>query len=150
MLTAKLPKTTIVNVETNMFWDGRVHAMTWTMTVVGLVLLWRAVVKHRVLLSTKCLVGSMLMGYGVFNFVEGLIDHHILHLHHVAETLGVSVYDYAFLASGVIMFWAGWSMVASGKKDEQLLTGGDGRSISLKFRESTLESWHSPPEKIRG
>jgi uncharacterized membrane protein len=122
MLTAKLPKTSIVNVETNMFWDGMFHAVTWTMTVIGLVLLWRAVTKHRVLLSTKCFVGSMILGFGAFNFVEGIIDHHILHLHHVVEALGVSVYDYAFLASGVIMMVAGWRMVAAGKKDEQLMT----------------------------
>lgn len=124
MVTAKLPKTSVVNVEVNMFWDGMFFAATWAMTLVGVTLLWRAVVKERVLLSTKCFVGSMLMGFGAFNFVEGLIDHHIFHLHHVVERLGVSVFDYAFLASGVVLFVAGWSMVSASRKDENLMAAG--------------------------
>ena len=116
MLTARLPKTTVENVSVNMFWDGMFHALTWTMTLAGLVLLWRAVTRHRVHLSTKCYIGSMFLGWGLFNLVEGIIDHHILHLHHVVESLGVSVFDYAFLASGIILIGVGWSMVKVSKK----------------------------------
>lgn len=121
MLTAKMPKNTIPNIEVNMFWDGLFHAFTWTAVLIGLILLWRAVTKHRVLLSTKVYAGSMLLGWGLFNFIEGLVDHHILHIHHVVETLGVSIFDYAFLASGVILIGIGWSMVRSGKKDDVLM-----------------------------
>ena len=45
MLTGKLPKDSITNIEVNMFWDGLFHAGTWTMTLIGLILLWRAVTK---------------------------------------------------------------------------------------------------------
>ena len=121
MLTARMPKDTIPNIEVNMFWDGLFHAFTWSAVLIGLILLWRAVTKHRVLLSTKVYAGSMLLGWGLFNFIEGVIDHHILHLHHVVENLGVSVFDYAFLASGLILIGIGWSMVRTGKKDEVLM-----------------------------
>jgi uncharacterized membrane protein len=124
MLTGKLPKTSIANVEVNMFWDGMFHAVTWTMTLVGLILLWQAVTTHRVHLSTKCFAGSMLIGWGLFNFVEGLVDHHLLGLHHVVERLGLSVFDYAFLASGILLMGIGWSMVKASRKDEQLLAAG--------------------------
>ena len=36
MLSDWLPKTTIPNVEVNMFWDGVFHALTWIVTVAGL------------------------------------------------------------------------------------------------------------------
>ncbi|MBA2241864.1 MAG: DUF2243 domain-containing protein, partial [Chthoniobacterales bacterium] len=39
MLSARLPKTTIPNVEINMFWDGMFHSFTWITTAIGLVLL---------------------------------------------------------------------------------------------------------------
>ncbi|MGV3771743.1 MAG: DUF2243 domain-containing protein [Verrucomicrobiales bacterium] len=130
MLTGKLPKNTVVNMEINMFWDGLFHAFTWTMTLIGLILLWRAVTKSRVLLSTKCYVGSMLLGFGLFNFVEGLIDHHILGVHHVVERLGVSIYDYLFLASGIILVIAGWRMVSAGKRDEELMAAARGRRVA--------------------
>ncbi len=107
MVTGRLPKTSVANVEINMFWDGMFHTLTWTMVALGLFLLWKAVKRADTLLSGKALVGALLLGWGLFNFFEGLIDHHILHLHHVVERLGVSVYDYAFLASGLILGLAG-------------------------------------------
>jgi uncharacterized membrane protein len=57
----------------------------------------------------------MLMGWGLFNFVEGVIDHHVLHVHHVVESLGVSIWDWVFLGSGVVLAGAGWSLIRSGR-----------------------------------
>lgn len=109
MLSARIPPTTIPNIEINMFWDGLFHAVTWLMTSAGLALLWRAGARRdEVPWSGKALVAALFLGWGLFNLVEGVIDHHILHLHHVVERLGVSVFDYAFLASGVIFILGGW------------------------------------------
>jgi uncharacterized membrane protein len=30
----------------------------------------------------------MLLGFGIFNTVEGIIDHHLIGIHHVNETVG--------------------------------------------------------------
>jgi uncharacterized membrane protein len=49
----------------------------------------------------------MLAGWGWFNLVEGMIDHHLLGLHHVVEALGVSAWDWAYLASGVVLIVVG-------------------------------------------
>lgn len=115
MLSARLPKTTIPNMEANMFWDGMFHALTWTMTAIGLGLFWRAARREEVPWSGKIFIGSLFVGWGLFNLVEGIIDHHVLHLHHVVERLGVSAYDYAFLASGMIFIVAGAMMIRSGQ-----------------------------------
>src|SRR5688500_8962676 len=80
MLSAKRPKDSIVNMEINMVWDGLFHAFTWMMTALGLWMLWRAVTRRDVPLSGKPLFGAMVFGWGLFNFVEGLIDHHVLHI----------------------------------------------------------------------
>jgi uncharacterized membrane protein len=113
MLSARLPKTSIANMEINMFWDGLFHALTWTMTAIGLALFWRAARRTDVLWSGKAFVGALFLGWGAFNLVEGIIDHHILHLHHVIERLGVSAYDYAFLTSGVIFIGGGIMAIRS-------------------------------------
>lgn len=55
----------------------------------------------------------MLIGFGLFNLIEGVVDHHLLRLHHVYERLGVSAWDYLFLASGVALIAAGWLMIGS-------------------------------------
>ena len=118
MLTGRYEKSTIANVEINMFWDGMFHAFTWIMTVIGIALLWRAGKRAGVPWSVKSFVGSLFLGWGLFNLVEGIIDHHILHLHHVVEALGVSVYDYAFLASGVLFIIGGLMAIRSDQKRE--------------------------------
>ena len=118
MLSALFPKTTIPNMEINMFWDGLFHSMTWITTVVGLALLWRAGARRdEVPWSGKALVASLFLGWGLFNFVEGIIDHHILNIHHVVERYGQSAYDYAFLASGVIFIVAGWKTISAVRRD---------------------------------
>jgi uncharacterized membrane protein len=121
MLSGKYPtfgvdaETALANTEINMFWDGLFHAFTWMSTAIGLVLLWRAIKRRDVPLSTRSLVGAMILGWGLFNLVEGLIDHHVLHVHHVVERLGVSAWDYAFLGSGVVMLILGWGIISSSR-----------------------------------
>ena len=117
MLSARRPRDSVVNMEINMFWDGLFHAFTWTTTAAGLALLFRAGRRADVPWSGRTLFGSMLVGWGLFNLVEGVIDHHILHVHHVVERLGVSAWDWAFLGSGVVFLLAGWALIRSARDD---------------------------------
>lgn len=111
MLSAVRPPTDLVNAEINMFWDGLFHAFTWTMTAIGLALLWRAVKRPAAPLSTRTFVGSLILGWGLFNLVEGIIDHHLLGIHHVVEGPGHLPYDLAFLLSGVVFLAIGGLLV---------------------------------------
>lgn len=122
-LSARFPvrgvdvQTLAVNLEINMFWDGLFHAFTWTMTALGIAMLWRAVKRPDVPLSTKTFAGSLALGWGVFNLVEGIIDHHILHVHHVTETAGHLVWDVTFLTSGVVLILIGGTVIRAGRRD---------------------------------
>jgi uncharacterized membrane protein len=111
------PQRLVVNMEINMFWDGLFHVFTWIMTASGLALLWRVGQRSDVPWSTKTLVGGLALGWGLFNLVEGIIDHHILHIHHVTETENHLTWDLTFLASGVLLIAIGWSLIRSGQRD---------------------------------
>lgn len=112
MLSARVPKTTIPNLEINMFWDGLFHAVVWISCVAGLFMLWHAVRRTDVVLATGAFVGSLLFGWGLFNVVEGIVDHHLLGVHHVFENAANHLpADLAFLAWGAIMLVIGWSMM---------------------------------------
>jgi uncharacterized membrane protein len=113
MLTGWIPKTTIPNIEINMFWDGLFHAITWTTTLIGVAMLFAAGERPDVPWSRRILAGAMLFGWGLFNLVEGVIDHHILGVHHVVESAGLSIWDWAFLASGIVFIVIGWSLIRS-------------------------------------
>jgi uncharacterized membrane protein len=110
MLSARRPPTSVANLEINMTWDGLFHAFTWLATVVGIGLLFRAGRRVEVPWSGRLLVGAALAGWGLFNGVEGLIDHHLLGVHHVVERLGLSIWDWLFLASAPALVGAGWAL----------------------------------------
>ena len=116
MLTsAGYPATSIGNMEVNMVADGLFDATTWVITVIGLVLLWRAKIQDEQP-PMRIFVGSIAIGWGLFNLVEGIIDHHILGIHHVRSGPHQLVWDLAFLAFGAVLVIMGWILVRGGKR----------------------------------
>jgi uncharacterized membrane protein len=120
MLSARTPPDTLVNAKINMVWDGFFHAGVWIMTAIGLAMLFRAGGRKDVPWSGRTFFGSLLIGWALFNLVEGIIDHHILRLHHVYEYASAdsqAVFDYGFLLiGGVILGSIGLAIVKSGKR----------------------------------
>jgi uncharacterized membrane protein len=113
MLTSEgsYPETTVAGLETNTLWDGLFHAATWVAVAAGIYLLWRRTTDWRWAISGRALLGWMLVGWGLFNLVEGVVDHHLLTIHHVREGGGhETTWDLAFLGFGALIVLAGWSL----------------------------------------
>ena len=55
----------------------------------------------------RTLIGGALVGWGLFNVVEGIVDHHLLNLHHVRPGPDQLAYDIGFLAWGAVMLVTG-------------------------------------------
>lgn len=119
MLSSVVAPTNLVDMKYNMVWDGLFHAFTWITTLVGIGLLFRAA-KRVALWSRRLLVGSMLAGWGVFNFVEGLINHQILGIHHVHPGEAQLAWDLAFLLGGGLGFIALGFVLARGERAGQV------------------------------
>ena len=118
MLSGWRPPDTLVDAKVNMTWDGIFHAGVWVLTLVGLAMLWRAGSRPDVPWSGKTFVGALVMGWGLFNLVEGVIDHQLLGVHHVYEyTADKLPWDLGFLAiGGVLMLVVGWLITRDGGK----------------------------------
>jgi uncharacterized membrane protein len=59
-------------------------------------------------------LGLLLAGWGLFNLVEGLIDHQLLGVHHVRDDLGGPLgWDLAFLTLGAGLLLTCWALVSS-------------------------------------
>jgi len=59
------------------------------------------------------------MGFGIFNLVEGIIDHQILGIHHVNETVNRAYWiywDIGFLVWGAAMLIGGWFLLKTGEQ----------------------------------
>ncbi len=136
MLTsAGYPPSDVRNLEINTLWDGIFHASTYIFVLLGLIILWKRAHQTHVRWSGKMLVGSILMGFGIFNLVEGIIDHHLLGIHHVNETIPREqwiYWDIGFLVWGAVMLIGGWFLLKSGEKEtpeENTLTGRPRRAL---------------------
>ncbi len=118
MLTSEgsYPETTVAGLETNTLWDGIFHAATWVAVVVGLYILWRRTTSGRSEISGRAFLGWMLVGWGLFNLVEGIVDHHILTIHHVREGSHQTAWDLAFLAFGTLLVIGGWILARSSER----------------------------------
>lgn len=118
MLSAQLPPNDLASAKINMFWDGLFHAAVWVMTAIGLFLLWRAGKRPDVPRSGRTFLGALVFGWGLFNLIEGVIDHQILGIHHVNEYAANKLpWDLAFLIGGGIgLLLAGWLLIKSGAR----------------------------------
>jgi uncharacterized membrane protein len=118
MLSARLPPHTMENMRINMTWDGLFHAFAWVVTVTGLYMLFGAARGRDALPSTGSFTGTLILGWGLFNLVEGLIDHQLLGIHHVKEGPDYLAYDLTFLAvGGVGLILLGWAMMRAGGRN---------------------------------
>jgi uncharacterized membrane protein len=111
MLSSDRPPTSVVNLEINMFWDGLFHAFTWMMTAIGIGMLCSAAQRRDVPWSSRTLVGSLAVGWGLFNLVEGLINHQVLGIHHVKPGPNEFAWDMAFLAFGAVLVIGGLLLI---------------------------------------
>jgi uncharacterized membrane protein len=110
MGSARLPPITMEAMRQNMAWDGWFHLATLVLTVLGVYLLLRDARAGAVLPQPGAFTGLLLLGWGAFNLTEGLIDHHLLNIHHVRDLpVHVPLYDWLFLGIGGLGLSAlGW------------------------------------------
>jgi uncharacterized membrane protein len=116
MLSNKIPATNYVGKSVNMFWDGIFHAFTLIVTLVGIILLWKLLYRKDINRSGYLFTGGMLIGWGVFNIVEGVIDHHLLKLHNVREiSANPEIWNYGFLGLSIILILIGYALTRKAK-----------------------------------
>jgi uncharacterized membrane protein len=121
MVSSWYPIDSLANLELNTLWDGIFHSTTYVFVVLGLFILWRAAHHGHLFWSSRLLAGSLLIGWGLFNTVEGLIDHEILGVHHVNEPMPRDqwiYWDLGFLLWGAAMLAGGGLLVRAGRAEQ--------------------------------
>lgn len=121
MISAKLPPVTYVAKSVNMFWDGIFHAVTLGVTLVGIIRLWKVSTRAGNATDGRLLAAGLLGGWGLFNVVEGLFDHHLLKLHNVRErTPHIDAWNYGFLMFSVLLLITGYLLARSNHNKKTL------------------------------
>lgn len=113
---------TVSGLEMNTVWDGIFHTFCRLSVLVGLALLYARVThSRRQVWTSRVLWGWILAGWGLFNVVEGILDHHILGIHHVRTGPGQTWWDLGFLLLGVLSSSAGGRCNAAGSPSRPTL-----------------------------
>jgi uncharacterized membrane protein len=82
--------------------------VTWLLVVAASITSIRAWRQGRLAPNYSFHFGLVLAGWGIFNVVEGLIDHQLLGVHHVRDDLGAPLsWDLGFLLLGVVLIAGG-------------------------------------------
>jgi uncharacterized membrane protein len=109
------PKT-VPGLEMNTVWDGVFHTVCWIAVLAGLAILYARITENRRRVWTsRVLWGWILAGWGLFNLVEGVLDHHILGIHHVRVGPHQLWWDIGFLVLGALLVVGGYLLQRSGK-----------------------------------
>lgn len=111
------PANTVAGLEDNTLADGFFHAATWVAVFAGTIAAVRAWQRGDLAPPWRTHFGGLMIGWGAFNLVEGLIDHHLLGIHHVRDDLGAPLgWDIAFLVLGALLVALGGLLVRSGRR----------------------------------
>lgn len=112
MVSAERSPEDLKGLQVNTLADGYFHAVTWFVVLgasVVTVALWR---QGRLAPSWRFHLGGVVAGWGLFNVVEGLVDHLLLRVHHVRDDLGGPLaWDLGFLAAGLALVLAGYALM---------------------------------------
>ncbi|MER6622044.1 MULTISPECIES: DUF2243 domain-containing protein [unclassified Streptomyces] len=107
---------TVSGLEMNTVWDGVFHTVCWLSVLLGLAILYSRVTHdRRRVWTSRVLWGWMFVGWGLFNLVEGVLDHHVLGIHHVRAGEGQVWWDVGFLLLGVLSLAGGYLLQRGGR-----------------------------------
>jgi uncharacterized membrane protein len=105
---------TVAGLEANTLADGFFHLATWVLVVAASFMAIRAWQRRELAPPWRMHIGLLLLGWGIFNLVEGLIDHQILGIHHVRDDLGAPLgWDLAFLGLSGLLIVLGTALTRS-------------------------------------
>ncbi len=85
--------------------DGVFHAVGWFVTVAGLFLL--ADVRRRAAVRWSRWVGAVVAGVGLFQLLDGVVNHKLLGIHQIRYGVDLLPYDVVWIGSAAVLLVAG-------------------------------------------
>lgn len=85
--------------------DGLFHAFSWFATVVSLFML--ADLRKRKMWEKRRWIGAAILGAGIFQLYDGLIQHKVMKLHEIRYDVNIFYYDLIWNVSAACMILIG-------------------------------------------
>ncbi|WP_306915630.1 MULTISPECIES: DUF2243 domain-containing protein [unclassified Arthrobacter] len=104
----EFPVDAVHGLQVNTLVDGLFHLVAWVLVLAASISTIASWHSGRLAPNWRFHFGLVLMGWGIFNVAEGLVNHQFLQLHHVRDDLGGPIlWDVGFLTFGVLLIVGG-------------------------------------------
>lgn len=118
LLSGYIDPTSDDGLRENVYYDGLFLFAMVGVTAVGNLMLWRLANGASRRLSGWYLAGSILVGAGIFNVFDGVVNHYILDAHNVVHN--TEAWNPHWIAGSLVLLAAGVLVLAvSGARSEQ-------------------------------
>ncbi|MFC7157496.1 DUF2243 domain-containing protein [Halomarina halobia] len=108
------PTSTVAGLRTNVRADGLFSVATLVIASVGAGLLWRAERRASAPLALRPIAGAAVIGLGLFDLFDVVVNHTLLGLHHATDGPGYydphwAVISLLIVGAGAYVYWTGRS-----------------------------------------
>jgi len=122
LLSGRYPMDTLAGLRTNLLADGLFSLVMLGVLLVGAGLLWRAERRTASPLPVRPLAGAALVGLGVFDLFDAVVDHLLLGLHQPLSQGGR--YNVHWLVVSLLLTGAGYYVYRTGLRVDTHGSGG--------------------------
>lgn len=121
MISNRLPPTTLDALRRNLFWDGMGEAAMWAIIFAASLMLLRAARRGERMPGTLRWTGLFVLGWGGFNLLDGIVNHHLMAFHNVRDDVeNKMAWNMGFmLVAGVLQPIAGLAMARAGRRRDE-------------------------------
>lgn len=113
LLSNRIDPTTHTGLQQNVYYDGLFSLLMLGVLLVGASLLWWAANRSGRRLRSLTVSGSVLLGMGLFNTIDGLVSHYLLDIHDVVHE--TTVWNPPWVLVSVLLFITGALLVWRGR-----------------------------------
>ncbi|MCW2927036.1 MAG: hypothetical protein JWM86_1004 [Thermoleophilia bacterium] len=104
----------MASMDENLVANGMFHAFALIVSILGVALIWRAGRNGR-LPDGRFTIGSVVMGWALFDIVDGVVLHLGLGLHHLYQPDFQTESDLLYVLTNVVLLALGATFAASGR-----------------------------------
>lgn len=136
----------MADIRLQVLWDGYFHALMYVIAAVGLIGLWRA---HKSGQEGwgRSLLGAVLIGFGLWHIVDGIVSHWALGIHRIKlDSPNPLMWDLIWLtAFGVAPFVAGLLTPRGGRPGAPRIPGSAAAVLVLSLATIGAAIWSLKP-----
>ena len=105
LLSGRIPTHSLDGLQANVYWDGIFSLTMIAIMLVGAGLLWQSVNRSSEPRSGVRVVGGIFVGVGLFNLLDGVVDHYLLGMHDVVH--GTQAFNPHWVGASLLVLGAG-------------------------------------------